>query len=241
MRSLRVVLPAVVCTLSVISLHAQTADDIINKNIEAMGGKDKLSSIKTLYIEYDMDAMGNQGSGVTYIVNGKGFRNEVDFGGQKAIECITDKGGWGVNPFMGKPTPEAMPEDVVKARQGQFDLVGPLFNYAAKGNTVELQGHETLNGVNAWKLKLKDKQGNEGTFWIDPTTYYILKTTNKASINGQDVETTVVFSNYTKTDYGIVVPGGRELTMAQGFTVNMTNKKVEVNKDVDMKIFDMQK
>jgi len=240
MRSLRVVLPAVVCTLSVFSLQAQTADDIVNKNIDAMGGKDKISSIKTIYTEYDMEAMGNQGSGVTYLVNGKGFRNEVDFGGQKIIECVTDKGGWGMNPFAGQASPEAMPDDVVKMRQGQLQVGGPLFNYAAKGSAVTLAGQETLNGVNAYKLTLKSKEGNEGTFWIDPTTYYVLKSVNKATINGQDAETTTVFSNYKKTDSGFVVPGNMELT-TMGFTVNITSKKVEVNKDIDMKLFDMQK
>lgn len=241
MRTLRVVLMAVVGMLSVATLSAQTADDIINKHIDAMGGKDKLASIKSIYTEYDMEAMGNQGSGVTYVVNGKAYRNEVDFGGQKIIECITDKGGWGQNPFAGQTSPEALPDDQVKMRQGQLDVGGPLFNYAAKGSTVELQGQESVNGVNAYKLKLKNKLGNEGTFWIDPTTYYIIKSTNKSTVNGQEIETSIAFSNYKKTDDGFVVPGNTELTLPQGMTINITNKKTEVNKDIDMKLFEMQK
>jgi outer membrane lipoprotein-sorting protein len=241
MKSLRVVLLSAGVLLAAGNSFAQTADEIVNKHIEALGGKAKLNAIKTIYTEYDMEVMNNQASGVSYLVNGKGYRNEIDFGGQKIIQCVTDKGGWGINPMMGQTAPEAMPEDQVKSSQGQLAVGGPLMDYASKGNTVELQGRDTLNGVNAFKLKVKSKEGTETTMWIDPTTYYILKSTNKATISGQEVETSAVFSNYKKTDYGYVMPTNTELTLPQGFSLNITNKKVEINKDIDPKIFEMQK
>lgn len=240
MRSLRVVMMAAT-VLSVVSLHAQTADDIINKHIEALGGKDKLSSIKTVYTEYDMEVMGQQAPGATWLVNGKAYKNEVDFGGQKIVQCFTDQGGWAINPMMGQTTAEAMPADQVKMSQGNLFVGGPLFNYAAKGSTVELLPKDTSGGKPALKLKLKSKEGTESTFWIDPATYYIIKTSVKANVGGQDAETVVAFSNYKKTDYGYVVPSNTEINLPQGLTLSITSKKVEINKDIDMKMFDMPK
>jgi outer membrane lipoprotein-sorting protein len=227
--------------LSVVSLRAQTADEIVNKHIEALGGKDKLASIKTVYTEYDMEVMGQSVSGVTWLVNGKAYKNEVDFGGQKIVQCFTDKGGWGINPMMGQTSAEAMPADQAKIGQGQLDVGGPLFNYAAKGNSIELVGKDTLNGKSAFKLKLKSKEAVETFFWIDPATYYILKSTVKANAGGMDVETSLAFSNYKKTDYGFVMPSNTEISMAQGLTLNVTNKKTEINKEIDMKVFEMPK
>jgi outer membrane lipoprotein-sorting protein len=144
--------------------------------------------------------------------------------------------------MAGQTTAEAMPADQVKISQGNLYVGGPLYNYAAKGSTVELLGKDTSGGKAAYKLKLKSKEGTESTFWIDPTTYYIIKTSVKATVNGADnMETVVAFSNYKKTDFGFVVPSNTEITLPQGLTLNVTNKKVEINKDIDMKVFDMPK
>ena len=64
---------------------AQTADDIINKHIDAIGGKDKISQIQTIVIDGSMQIMGNNNPYHTSIVNGKGFKNEMEFNGSKSV------------------------------------------------------------------------------------------------------------------------------------------------------------
>jgi hypothetical protein len=237
MRSLIALLAA--CILSV-SLKAQTVDEIINKYFEAMGGKDKIASMKTMHMEYDVDMNGAAASGASWMVNGKAFKNEMDLMGQKLVQCFTDTSGWMINPFMGQTTPTVMTPDQVKAGQGQMDMKGPFFDYAARGNTVELLGKESADGKTYFKLRVKTKTGVEFTSWIDAATWYLTKNVVKTTVNGTEFETTMVTSNYTKTDNGYLVPLNMEITMS-GVTINMTNKKVEVNKEIDMKIFEMPK
>ncbi len=137
---------------------------------------------------------------------------------------------------MGQTAAEALPADQVKASKANLDAGGPLFNYAAKGNTVTFAGKENVNGKDAFKLKLKTKDSVESVFFIDPATWYILKSIAKTSVAGNEVETTIVFSNYKKTDYGYVMPTNTEINMSQGLVLNITSKKTEINKEMDTEV-----
>ena len=69
----------------------QSADEIINKYIQSIGGKDKLSKINSLYIESKMEVMGMEFGSKSTTLNGKGFKTEIYFNIQKLREnCRRD-------------------------------------------------------------------------------------------------------------------------------------------------------
>jgi len=221
------------CSLIV---KAQTADDIITKSLDAMGGKDKISKVKSLYTEGTIQMMGNDNPSVTTILDGKGMRSEIEFNGQKFIQVFTDKGGWMVNPMMGGAGAQPLPDDAFKAGKGQIYIGGPFYDYAAKGSKVELLGKEG----NAYKMKVTTSDNIEATYYVDASTYYITKLVRKGNMQGQEIEVTINFSDYQKTDFGFVVPHTIATDMGN-FQLSATISKVVVNKDVDPKIFDMPK
>lgn len=125
--------------LALLSLtaKAQTADEIIAKHIDAIGGKDKLSQINTVYIESTTSVVGNDGATKTYIINGKDYKNESDFAGQSLVTVVTDKGGWMIN--LGSSTPTALTDKEFKSNSDRIYVVDPLVNYGANGGKVELE------------------------------------------------------------------------------------------------------
>jgi hypothetical protein len=222
--------------LACTNVHAQSVDEIVNKYISAIGGKGAVESVKTLYIESDVDVAGNNAPSTTWIVSGKGYKNEVEFGGSKIQQCVTDKGGWMINPMMGSTTAQPIPDEQLKAMKGQINVGGPLYDYAAKGNKVELIGQDSGD----YKIKLTTPAAVTVTFFINKKTYFVDKTVSNANIQGQDMETTVIFSDYRKLDGGFVFNFGQQVTLPM-YTLNITHKKVEVNKQIDPSIFDMPK
>lgn len=225
--------------LSSALVQAQTADEVVTKHIAAIGGKDVISKITSQIVEADLSVMGSTLTSKTTVLAGKGFKSEANFNGQDIIQVVTPTGGWMINPLAGQTDPQPLPEDQVKAAQSAFDLGGDLFNYQQKGSKIELAGKEKVEGVEAIKLKLTNKEGKESMYYIDPATYYVVKRETTNNVNGQDVTAVATFSNFKKTDIGYVMP--YTTVTNQGFEITINVNKVEFNKEIDPKIFDMPK
>lgn len=228
--SVFVLAAVLICT----HLQAQTADDVVNKYVAAIGGKPAIENIRTVYVESDAEVQGMSTTATTSIINGKAYKFEMDFGGQKFTTCVSEKGGWMVNPMTGTAA-EKMPEDQVKMAKGQMSIGGPLYEYAAKGDKIELVGQDSAD----YKIKLTSAAGT-GIFYINKKTYYLDKTVSNVSMGGQDMEITVNFSDYRKLEGGFAFPYSQTVIRPMA-TVSFTHKKVEVNKPLDPAIFEMPK
>jgi hypothetical protein len=222
-----------------VAAYTQTADEIISKHIEAVGGKEKLSGLKSVKIDNSIEAMDNVSPSVIVVLNGKGYRSDADFGGQKLTQVYTDKSGWTINPFTGANDPTAMPDEQYKSGQNQIYIV-PLLDYAAKGDKAELLGQEKVGNVNAYKIKVTGKNNAATTYFFDPTTYYIIQTNSSADFGGQMIELKTVYSDHKKTD-GLVWPYTSSIDFGGQFAMTSKINKVEVNGNVDAGLFEMKK
>lgn len=239
MKFLRMPITALAALTLSVAAHAQTADEIVNKHIEAIGGKDKINALKSAIIESEIDIMGNPAPSTTTTIFGKAQLSEINFNGTKIVNCVTvDKGGWAINPMAGSTSAEPMPDEQVKASLPQLSAGGTLFNYAANGHKVELAGQEEVNGVKAWKLVVTTKEGGHFVHYIDPSTYYIVRSVAKINMGGTEMEQGVNFSDYKKTDAGNVMPFAYAIEIPTGMTLNVTVKKVTINPTIDPKVFE---
>ena len=224
-----------VCMLAATGISAQTADEIAGKYVEAIGGRDVIGKVTSLSMEGSTSVMGNDAPTTVTVLNGKGYKNEMEFNGSKIIQSVNEKGGWAINPMSGADA-QAMPDEAYKAGREQMFVGGPLFDYAAKGNTLTLQGKED----NSYKIAVVNKDKIESTYFIDTATYLINKIVRKGMANGQETTITIKYSNYKKTDKGLVVPYQADIDLGQ-FQLTTVYSRVDVNKAVDPSVFVMPK
>ncbi|HEX4959004.1 MAG TPA: hypothetical protein VFV46_12555 [Lacibacter sp.] len=225
--------------------QAQTVDEIINKHVEAMGGKEKLLSMKSIYMEgTSVLQNGTEISQKTWKVDGKLYRQEINSAMFNFAIVVTDKEGWRQNPRNGGAF-EPMTPEAVANMQPQLDCAGGFVDYAAKGHKVELIGKEDVEGTQAYKIKITYKNGQEASLFFDVATYYIIRMSSKGGGMGMgggggrgganaDQERTIEFSDYKKNEDGFVF--AYKMTPL-GMGGGIFYEKIEVNKPVDPKAY----
>jgi hypothetical protein len=235
MKNFRFILTIASISASIAMVNAQTAEDVISRHIEAVGGKSVLSQIKSISVESSVQVQGSDAPSTLTILNGKGYRLESEFNGQKIIQVYTDKGGWSLNPMSGSSNPQPLTPDQYKAGKDQMDIGGPLYNYSGKGNRVELQGKE----AGQYKIKETSRDNITTFFYIDPLTFFITKSVQTGTMMGQQMEVTRTFSNFQKTDIGYTIPFTIDINYGGGFSLTSNVRKVQFNTDIDPKLFEM--
>ena len=233
MKNLRIALFALASLMS-FTVSAQTADEIVAKHIDALGGKEKLATLKSVRMETNLSVQGMEIPVVITRVHNVGQRVDISAMGMDGFIINTPTAGWTYMPFMGQSAAEAMPEDQVKEAADELDLQGVLYNYQEKGSKVELVGKEDVDGTECFKLKLTTKAGKERTYFIDPKNFYIIRAVSKAVVMGQEQEVSVNYGDYKKTEEGFVFAHSIGGAFGQG---DMTVTKLEINKPVDEKVF----
>jgi len=219
---------------------AQTADEVIAKHLDAIGGKDKIKSVTSVKMDNSMTVMGNDAPSTSTLVVGKGVRVESDFNGQKMVQVVTDKGGWAINPMGGGTDPQAIPDDMYKQVKDQINY-SPFIDYPANGSKAVLTGKEKVGTADAFKLDVTNKDNIATSYFIDPTTYFIVKMVKKASMMGQEMEVSTTYSDFKKTDFGVTIPYTTDIDYGGQFQMTSKVKKAEFNTPVNASIFEMKK
>jgi hypothetical protein len=215
-----------------VQAQTQTVDEVINKHIEALGGKEKLLTLKSVRYTGNINIQGNDVSIVQTKLNLKGMRIDISVAGTENYQFVTPEKGVVFMPVQGMTEPSPMSEDQVKSGQNQLDVQGPFLNYKEKGTGVELLGTEKLNGEDNYKLKVTFRNGLVTTYFIGAKNYYINKTVAKRNINGEDTDMETTYANYKQNADGFWF--AYSTTSMQG---DMIYDKIETNIAVDENIF----
>jgi hypothetical protein len=225
-----------------VTANGQSAQEIVAHHVEALGGKEKLQSLNSVYQEGT--AVLPNGARLTlkiWRVYDRLYREEVDYGGGRIVLIVTTGKGWVSSPATGGAF-KALPEAVLKAMQTQIDPAGALADYNAKGYKIERAGLDTVDGHPCYLVKVWFPSNQFITYSIDVKTWYILREVRNAggimeeachSLGLNVVSNGILdirFIDYRNTRGAYIFPFGLKVQRLG----TMDFKKVEVNGTVDV-------
>ena len=204
MRHAMIVLVAVCCLRAF--THCQTAEELVDKNIQAKGGMERIKANHSLHMTGKLTG----GGGFTATVTQDGMRPNLvretfSLQGMTGVQAYDGTVGWQIQPFGGHKDPELMGEDDVRDLLLDADFDGPLVDYREKGNTVEYLGHDVVDGDDALRLKVMLKNGDILYYYLDPDTYLEIRKEIQEFIRGSIKENVVDLGSY-KPVAGVMYP-----------------------------------
>src|ERR1041384_3777979 len=219
---------------------AQTADELVAKNLQAKGGIEKIKSIKSLRMVGRMDQGGFKLDVGQEAKLPDLLRETFTFQGMMGIEAYDGQIGWRISPFEGRKDPEMMGDDDMRQLMEDADFYGPLIDYQQKGNKVEYLGHDTVDGDDALKLKVTLKNGDLMYYYLDPETFLEIRIESIRYIRGAIQEDFREPGSYKQAG-GIYFPFSFETGSKQNpvNTTKLTIDKIEVNVPLEKSHFQM--
>lgn len=221
------------------AVPAITLDEIINRHINALGGREKLSSLKTLRMTGAMLIAGIDAELTMTHSHLIGMRMDITLGQTDNYEIYTPTRGLVYMPIRRfyEEGPEEMPADQLNGGQALLDIQSPLLDFKSKGTTVEFLGKELGTELNDhednFKLRLSFRNGKVSTYFISSKTYFITKKVSAPAITDQQYDTEIYCSDYRKNADGYWFAYFIRTNTNSGITY----RKIETNIALDPKIF----
>jgi hypothetical protein len=222
-------LPIVLLSLNI---QAQTADEIIEKYINAIGGKEKWKQVKSMKVNGFIEVQGIKINFTQQAIHNVGVRVDAEFQGQKIIDITTPTKGWSQNPFGGRSSLQPISEEELKQKLDELDIQDEFIDYATKGSAVDFLGKDEEDGNEFYKVKMTTKNNNESVYFFDVNTSLIYKEEKTVKQQGQEMKMVTKVFDYKTIPFGIKIPHKSE-QMGQ----ILVTDKIEVNTTIDENIF----
>lgn len=233
---------AIVCRAAIAS--PQTADEVVEKHLAAMGGRAALEKITSRVTTgtISVSTPGGDISGTIEVYNKAPNKSRTlvkidasQFGIGQIVQDQRFDGnaGYAIDTLNGNR--EITGEQADVARSNVFP--SPLMKYKEIGSKLELVGREKVGDRDNFVLRLTPKAGPPSRLFIDADTYVLTKTVITVNVPqlGTEVEQTSLVSDYRDVG-GIKVPY-QIRSVNQFQTIAITTTKVEQNTPIDDKMF----
>ena len=220
--------------------QAVTVEDVIAKNLAARGGAEKLRSLNSVKITGVVSTQGIEVPMTSWAMRPNRLRRETKFQDQNIVMAFDGKTVWGINPMTGSTAPQELtgPQADLTRDEAAFDPL--LLTYKERGHSVEFVGTESVEGTEAYHLKVTKKSGSIEHYYLNAATGLEMRTVTTLERNGMTAEVTTDLGKYQTVD-GMQVAFSLKQSVKGNVVAQVTLQKVEFNVPIEEDFFRMPK
>lgn len=226
---------------SVGTAMAESADELLAANIEALGGQEAIDGVKTIqrtgevFVDGQFGVM--EGSYERASIIGEKAYNMRDLGVFVQSMGFDGEAGWKDDAMMGIVDLEGAELEQIRSEL----VLTPLVGVKAAGETDKLSAGEPteVDGTTYNVLELAREEGESPIrFYLDPETN-LLSQMQLDQDNPQfgPVTITISYSDYAEHG-GVMLPGMDKITIGDFIMIETTYTETKINEEVDESIFD---
>ena len=230
---MRTLILALFLSLSYVA-SSQTADEIIAKHIQFLGGEKRLKAIKSLETKGEYDYGGIVFPFTTTAKSPNKYKFVVPFEGKFYAQGFDGTSGWKIDAFKNETTPTLLEGNAARAMANEADveLENPLIDYEAKGHQITFSGIDTLNGKIYYKVSMLKSDDQNETYFFDPADYSLqVKNSYAKNVELESAELTTYFSDY-RSFHGVKVPCKQVSKIGDQTILTVIIKEVTLNPKV---------
>ncbi len=225
-------------------VHAQTADEIVERTLTAIGGRAALGKLTSRVSTGTISVSTPMGDVMGTIE----LYNKAPNKSRSLIKI--DLSNFGIGQVTQDQRFDGTTGYAIDSLNGNRDITGdqlevmraalfpsPLLQYKETGAKLELLGKEKVGDRDAYVLRFTPKTGPASRMFVDAENGLLLKTVVTVNVPqlGTSIEQAVEFTDYRDVD-GVKVPfRARSVNQLQSLTITLT--KVEHNTAIDDRTF----
>ena len=228
-------------SLSVAVGFGQTTKEILDKMIEAQGGRKVLAALKdtTITATIDLIAQGMSGNLTIHQKEPDKMRMDIEIQGMVITQAFDGVKGWQINPMAGgvaAEMTESENRDFKKQALGNDSFLNP----EKYGITYAFKGKEKVQDKEYLVLEQAYADGQKVTMYIDPVTYLTYKAKAKVNQAGVEIDQETIFGDYRKEGDTVAA---HTMTIFQSGAeyMKMTFNKIAFNTGIQDSLFKMSK
>lgn len=176
---------------------AQTPQQILHNYVQAIGGKERIDSVKTAIVKVNMSGPASTGSGITYLQRDYKYRVELAKGdGTTSVHCYDGSEHTGINKLVISMIKE------INKKPHKFSVFNDVI--FVPPSDLKSEPDEILNGKKYQVLSHDDTEWHVyNKYYFDPETHLLVATDSK--ILTKELGSPTFYENYQAID-GILFP-----------------------------------